>query len=103
VLTGYAVLVTPTLTAPLFSKHLTDVYPTETDGQPVMGVLTDMMLTWVFNMTGHPVASVPAEFTDDGLPIRLQIVGQRFAEADILSVAAALERVGPWTVQYPVR
>nr|WP_246391932.1 amidase [Halosimplex pelagicum] len=101
-LTGYDVLVTPTLTVPPYSKHLTDGYPTEIGGQSVMGVPTDVMLTWVFNMTGHPVASVPAGFTDDGLPIGLQIVGQRFAEADILSVAAALERVRPWTDQYPV-
>jgi len=102
-LTGHDVLVTPTLTVPPFSKHLTDSYPTEIDGQSVLGVPTDVMLTWVFNMTGHPVASVPAGVTDDGLPVGLQIVGRRFAEADILSVAAALKRVRPWTEQYPVQ
>nr|WP_244605593.1 amidase [Halorussus marinus] len=102
-LTGYDVLVTPTLTVPPFSKHLTDGYPTEINGQSVIGVPTDVMLTWVFNMTGHPVASVPAGITDNGLPVGLQIVGRRFAEADILSVAAALERCRPWMDQYPVR
>jgi len=102
-LTGYDVLVAPTLTVPTFSKHLTDGYPTEIDGQSVIGVPTDVMLTWVFNMTGHPVASVPAGFTDNGLPVGLQIVGRRFAEADLLSVAAELERIRPWTTQYPVR
>ncbi|MEE6209350.1 amidase [Salarchaeum sp. III] len=101
--TGYDVLVTPTLTVPPFSKHLTDGYPTEINGQSVIGVPTDVMLTWVFNMTGHPVASVPAGITDNGLPVGLQIIGRRFAEADILSVAAALERVRPWIDQYPVR
>jgi len=102
-LTGYDVLVTPTLTVPPFSKHLTDGYPTEINGQSVIGVPTDVMLTWVFNMTGHPVASVPAGVTDNGLPVGLQIIGRQFAEADILSVAAALERVRPWMDQYPVR
>ena len=102
-LTDYDVLVTPTLTVPPFSKHLTDGYPTEINGQSVIGVPTDVMLTWVFNMTGHPVASVPAGITDNGLPVGLQIIGRRFAEADILSVAAALERVRPWIDQYPVR
>lgn len=66
-----------------------------------MGVPTDAMLTWVFNLTGHPAASVPAGLTDDGLPVGLQIVGNRFEETEILSVAAALERVRPWTDHYP--
>ncbi|ELY56218.1 amidase [Natronococcus amylolyticus DSM 10524] len=101
VLTDYDVLVTPTLTVPPYSKHLSDGYPTEIDGQSVMGVPTDAMLTWVFNLTGHPAASVPAGLTDDGLPVGLQIVGRRFAETDILSVAAAIERVRPWTGHYP--
>lgn len=102
VLAGYDALVTPTLTVPPYSKHLADGYPTEIDGQSVIGVPTDVMLTWVFNLTGHPAASVPAGFTDDGLPVGLQIVGKRFAETDILSVAAAIEQVRPWTDQYPV-
>ncbi|WP_245549703.1 amidase [Natronococcus occultus] len=100
-LDGYDVLVTPTLTVPPYSKHLADGYPTEIDGQSVMGVPTDAMLTWVFNLTGHPAASVPAGFTDDGLPVGLQIVGRRFAETDILSVAGAIERARPWTDRYP--
>lgn len=100
-LAGYDVLVTPTLTVPPYSKRLADGYPTEIDGHSVMGVPTDVMLTWVFNMTGHPVASIPGGFTDEGLPVGLQIVGRRFAEEDILSVAATMERIRPWTAQYP--
>ncbi|MDG5821519.1 amidase [Natronococcus sp. A-GB7] len=100
-LADYDVLVTPTLTTPPYGKHLADGYPTEIDGQSVMGVPTDAMLTWVFNLTGHPAASVPAGLTDDGLPVGLQIVGGRFAETDILNVAAAIERVRPWTDHYP--
>lgn len=101
VLAGYDALVTPTLTVPPYSKHLADGYPTEIDGQAVRGVPTDVMLTWVFNLTGHPAASVPAGFTENGLPVGLQIVGERFAETDILRVTAALERVRPWIEQYP--
>jgi Asp-tRNA(Asn)/Glu-tRNA(Gln) amidotransferase A subunit family amidase len=101
VLAEYDALVTPTLTVPPYGKHLADGYPTEIDGESVLGVPTDAMLTWVFNLTGHPAASVPAGLTDDGLPVGLQIVGERFAEPDILHVAAALERVRPWTERYP--
>lgn len=98
---GHDALVTPTLTVPPYGKSLDDGYPTEIDGQSVLGVPTDAMLTWVFNLTGHPAASVPAGFTDDGLPVGLQVVGRRFAEADVLAVAAALERARPWADAYP--
>lgn len=95
------VLVTPTLTVPPYSKDLADGYPTEIDGEDVMGVPTDQMLTWVFNLTGHPVANAPAGLTDDGLPVGLQIVGSRYGEADVLSVAKTLEEVRPWADEYP--
>lgn len=49
-----------------------------------------------FNMTGHPAVSVPCGFDDDGLPIGVQIVGRHNADALVLSVAAAFERVRPW-------
>ncbi|AXR78155.1 amidase [Natrarchaeobaculum sulfurireducens] len=95
------VLVTPTLTVPPYGKHLRDRYPTEIDGESVDGLPTDAMLTWVFNLTGHPAASVPAGVTDDGLPVGLQVVGRRYAEADVLATTAALERVRPWAHRYP--
>ncbi|EMA55844.1 amidase [Halococcus thailandensis] len=99
-LSGYDVLMTPTLTVPPYSKQLDEGYPNEINSESVMGVPTDMMLTWVFNLTGHPAASAPAGFSDDGLPIGVQIIGRRFGEADILSVVAALERARPWSAQY---
>ncbi len=99
-LRGHDVLVTPTLTVPSYSKHLSEGYPSEIDGESVIGVPTDMMLTWLFNLTGHPAASVPAGFTNDGMPVGLQIIGRRFGESDILSATAALERVRPWSDPY---
>ncbi len=102
-LSGRDALVTPTLAVPPYSKHLADRYPERIDGESVLGVPTDAMLTWVFNLTGHPAASVPAGFTDDGLPVGLQVVGHRHAEADVLAVAAALERARPWADRYPDR
>jgi amidase len=101
VLDEHDVLITPTLTVPPYSRDLADGYPTEIDGQDVTGVPTDQMLTWVFNMTGHPVAAVPAGRTDDGRPVGLQIVGSRYAEADVLAVAKRLEDARPWSQEYP--
>ena len=100
-LDGADVLVTPTLTVPPYAKRLRDRYPTEIDGRSVDGIPTDAMLTWVFNLTGHPAASVPAGLTDDGLPVGLQVVGRRYAEVDVLAAAAALERRRPWDRHYP--
>ena len=97
------VLVTPTLTVRPYGKHLDDGYPTEIDGESVLGVPTDAMLTWVFNLTGHPAASVPAGFTEGGLPVGLQVVGRRYAETDVLAAAAALERERPWADAYRER
>ncbi|ESX79411.1 amidase [Mesorhizobium sp. LSHC414A00] len=44
-----------------------------------------------FNVTGHPALSVPAGFSQDGLPLGLQIIGRPFAEATIFRIAAAFE------------
>jgi amidase len=102
-LSDHDALVTPTLTVPPYGKHLADGYPTEIDGESVRGVPTDAMLTWVFNLTGHPAASVPAGVTASGLPVGLQVVGRRYAEADVLAVAAAIEEARPWADRYPDR
>ena len=48
-----------------------------------------------FNMTGQPAATVPAGITRDGLPVGLQIIGARHADAVVLSFAAAFEAHWP--------
>ncbi|MDQ8731110.1 amidase [Bradyrhizobium sp. LHD-71] len=48
-------------------------------------------LTWPFNLTRQPAASVPCGFVD-GLPIGLQIVGPMFSEEKILRASRCVER-----------
>ncbi|WP_103380401.1 amidase [Pseudonocardia dioxanivorans] len=48
--------------------------------------------TYPFNMTQQPAASVPCGFTAAGLPIGLQIVGPRHADAQVLTAAYAFEQ-----------
>src|SRR5262249_16903778 len=43
------------------------------------------------NLTGMPAISVPCGFSQDGLPVGLQIMGAAFAEPLVLQVAAAYE------------
>jgi len=52
-------------------------------------------------MTGQPAASVPCGFTKAGLPIGLQVVGRRFADALVLRASAAIETAQPWADRRP--
>jgi aspartyl-tRNA(Asn)/glutamyl-tRNA(Gln) amidotransferase subunit A len=53
------------------------------------------------NLTGHPAISVPCGFTRDGLPIGLQLIGPRWAEARLLAIALAYEEATAWHSQHP--
>jgi aspartyl-tRNA(Asn)/glutamyl-tRNA(Gln) amidotransferase subunit A len=57
--------------------------------------------TYPWNLTGQPAATVPCGFTRNGLPVGLQIVGRRFADATVLRAAAAFEDAYPWTHKVP--
>ncbi len=47
--------------------------------------------TFPFNLTEQPAATVPCGWTDEGLPIGLQIVGHRYDDVGVLRAAATLE------------
>ena len=49
-----------------------------------------------FNLTGQPAISVPAGTSANGLPVGMQIIGRRFADATVLAAAAAFEKMRPW-------
>jgi aspartyl-tRNA(Asn)/glutamyl-tRNA(Gln) amidotransferase subunit A len=57
--------------------------------------------SYPFNMSWNPAASVPCGFTDQGLPVGLQIVGKRFDDLGVLQAAAAFEAVQPWAHRRP--
>lgn len=92
----YDILLSPTVSVPPFDKRLEA--PETVNGEPVHR--NGWHLTLPFNFTGHPAASVPAGFTDDELPVGLQIAGRRFADDDVLAVSAAFERLNPWHTSY---
>jgi aspartyl-tRNA(Asn)/glutamyl-tRNA(Gln) amidotransferase subunit A len=54
-----------------------------------------------FNMSWNPAASVPCGFTDQGLPVGIQIVGRRFDDLGVLQAAAAFEAIQPWADKRP--
>jgi amidase len=54
-----------------------------------------------WNYTGQPAATVPAGFTDGGLPRSVMLVGRPNDEATLISVAAQLESERPWADRRP--
>jgi len=47
--------------------------------------------TVAFNMSEQPAATINCGYSDEGLPIGLQIIGRRFDDVGVLGVAMAFE------------
>ena len=54
-----------------------------------------------YNMTGQPAATVPAGFTEEGLPVGLQIVGRHLDDPSVLRASRCFEQVRPWSDSWP--
>ncbi len=87
----YDVLVTPTLPLPAFATGQ-DV----PDGSSSPDWTSWTPYTYPFNMTQQPALSVPCGLTSAGLPIGLQIVGPRHADALVLRVGQAYQSATEW-------
>jgi aspartyl-tRNA(Asn)/glutamyl-tRNA(Gln) amidotransferase subunit A len=71
--------------------------PTHIDGVPVDPFFDDWcVLALPANLVGIPSCAVPTGLTPAGLPVGMQIMGPRWSDARVLSVAAAYERLAPW-------
>ena len=94
----FDLLLTPTMPIPAFEI-------TRNTPWPVAGRLGESLawsyFTYPFNLTGQPAANLPCGFTDDSLPIGLQVVGRRHADATVLRAAAAFEAAAPWQDRRP--
>ncbi len=53
------------------------------------------------NLAGLPGISLPCGFASSGLPIGLQLIGQPFEEASLLSIAHAYEQAHEWRNHHP--
>jgi aspartyl-tRNA(Asn)/glutamyl-tRNA(Gln) amidotransferase subunit A len=89
----YDLLVTPTMPTEAFGAK--GPPPPEIDGEPIP-LLGAVAFTYPFNLTGHPAASVPAGFTENGLPVGLQIIGPHLRDDLVLQAAHAFEEAIPW-------
>jgi amidase len=66
-------------------------YPTQVADVPSESYLDWMRSCYWISATGLPAASVPFAFTDDGLPVGLQIVGRPGDDFGVLQLAHAIE------------
>ena len=84
-------------TAPITSFDAGLPSPTNDPLRP----LEHIAFTVPFNMSEQPAASIPCSMTGDGLPIGLQIAGQRFDDLGVLQVARAFEQLRAPLPQWP--
>ena len=91
----YDFLVVPTTQVAPFDVNTPWV--TDINGVPQETYLDWMMICSIITLTGCPAISVPAGFTNDGLPVGLQIVGPPRKDLDVLQIAHAFEgATGHW-------
>jgi Asp-tRNA(Asn)/Glu-tRNA(Gln) amidotransferase A subunit family amidase len=95
------VVVTPTLALPPVPIGWTWE---DTDGDPHAAFARQLLFTPftpVVNVTGQPAVSLPLHWSEQGLPIGVQLIGGVFAEATLVRLAAQLEEARPWSERRP--
>ncbi len=95
----YEFLVLPTVQVPPFLIELE--YPRAINGVPMRTYIDWMMSCAYITVTGLPAVSVPCGFTDEGLPVGLQIVGRPSADFSVLQLAYAFQEATRFHLQRP--
>ena len=63
--------------------------------------LAHIAFTVAYNMSEHPAASINWRASSEGLPIGVQIIGQRFDDLGVLRLARLLETLRPAQLAWP--
>jgi amidase len=90
----YDFLLTPA--APVLPYPLTENFPAEVGGRVLTNYIDWIAPAFLVTLVGFPAGSVPAGKSRSGLPVGLQIVGPRFSEPGILSLAKLVQ------IQHPI-
>ncbi len=76
-------------------------YLTEVNGVQMETYIDWMRSCYYVTATGHPAISVPCGFTDEGLPVGVQIVGRHQSEFSVLQLAYAFQQATEFWKQAP--
>ena len=71
---------------------VTTPYPVDVAGTPMKTYIDWMRSCWYVSFMANPAISVPAGFTDSGLPVGIQIVGRHREDRSVLQLAHAFEQ-----------
>ncbi len=69
--------------------------------QPNFDVVASVSFTAFGNVTGLPAVSLPLHWTDEGLPVGVQITGGPWNEAQLIALSAQIEDARPWAERRP--
>jgi amidase len=64
------------------------------DGESIKYQTANGAYTTILNITGNPVVVMPIGYTRSGIPIGVQVIGSRWQDARLLTVAEQLFKVG---------
>jgi len=86
------------------------VTPTMAEPAPPIGELKDAAVERImrlvpysapYNVTGQPAIALPLHWTDDGLPVGVQLVAAYGREDLLLRIASQIENAAPWIDRRP--
>jgi len=89
-------------TIPLTTVPLDDLYNFRHKDEEETPMQAYVHHTFSANITGQPALSVPCGFSEDGLPIGFQLLGQPFAETTLFRLAYAYEQAHSWYAFKPM-
>jgi amidase len=99
---GFDLLLTPTMAVP--PAPLGEMGSGRDDENPLMPIVRatpHAIFTAGFNASGQPAISLPLHWSDEGLPIGVQLVAAFGREDLLLRVASQLEEARPWAERRP--
>ncbi len=99
VLTRVDAIIAPTtpITAPLIGENVVEIESVE---EPVRGAL--IRLNRPANFTGLPAISLPCGWSEQKLPIGLQLIGRAWDEEQLLVIAQLFEQAHPEFRRHPL-
>ena len=91
---NYDILILPTMATTAFDVNNP---PESINGKKTNDPLWDFTpLTYIFNLTGNPAATLPIGFSKNKLPIGLQIIGDMGREHDVLNLSKQFQTIFEW-------